>query len=109
MDRSEIVQALDGLGLSKAWLAKRIGEERQSVQRWLDEEEPDEPRDASVWERMTNVLTGLGKPRPPVPAELRQLGIDLAIAVMQKDEETAQRLAPKIIRELTRPYNPDLG
>lgn len=92
------------MNLTKSWLADQIGKGRAQVHRWLDPEKPIEPRDPGVWERMTNVILQMGRPRAPLAPELRQQIIDLGLAVLEEDFDVAKKIAPRIIREISRPY-----
>jgi hypothetical protein len=109
MARDEIVETLAALRLSKAWLATQIKESRQSVSNWLDIQNPTDPQDPTVWERMTSALMTMGKPKEVIPDDLREMGIEIALAVLSGDEDTARRLAPGLIRELSRPYGKHSG
>lgn len=102
--REEVLEALSTLGLTKAWLAARINESKQNVHNWLNPTNPTDPQDPTVWERMTEALVQMGKPRTLVPDEIRDMGIELGLAVLSGDDDTARRIAPQIIRELSRPY-----
>lgn len=106
--RGEILDALQSLGLTRAWLAARINESKQNVHNWLHPETPTEPQDPTVWQRMTDALVQMGRPKTAIPEDIKELGVELGLAVLSGDDETARRLAPQIIRELTRPY-PDPG
>lgn len=105
--RVEILKALDDLGLTRSWLATRIQESKQNVHNWLDTESPTEPQDPTVWQKMTDAIVSMGRPRIAVPEEIRQLGIDVGIAILEGDDETARQLAPRLIRELSAPYSSD--
>lgn len=104
MTRSEILDALTALRLKPSWLAVQIGTTRQNVYNWLDTANPTEPADPGMWERMTEAIAAMGKPKMQVPDDIRELGINLGIAVLAGDDDEARRIAPLIIRELSRPY-----
>lgn len=100
--RGEVIEALQTLGLTRAWLAARINESKQNVHNWLNPSNPTDPQDPTVWERMTDALIQMGKPKTAIPDDLREMGIELGLAVLSGDDETARRIAPEIIRQLSR-------
>lgn len=104
LSRAEIVAALNGAGLTVSWLARQIDESRQNVTSWLKDENPTVPNDATVWQKMSDALSSITHSRGGIPDDIRRAGIDLAIAVLTGDQETAQKLAPGLIRELSSPY-----
>lgn len=106
--RSQILATLDSLGLTKAWLASQIKESKQAVHKWLHPTDWSEPQDPTVWQRMTDVLERMvsGPSRPEaISPEVRQWSVDLSIAVLMGDDESAKAIAPQILRELTRTYS----
>lgn len=104
LSRGEIVAALDAAGLKVAWLANQIGESRQVVSSWLRDSTPSQPHDPTVWQRISDVVSQITQSRGGIPEDIRRNGIDLAIAVLTGDQETAIRVAPSLIRELSAPY-----
>lgn len=104
LSRAEIVAALESAGLKPAWLANQIGESRQVVSTWLRADNPAQPSDPTVWQKMSDALANITQSRGGIPEDIRRSGIDLAIAVLTGDSETAIRLAPGLIRELSAPY-----
>lgn len=101
--REQVIEALSDLGLTKAWLASQIKESKQAVHNWLNSEAPTEPQDPTVWERMTDVLTRMGRaPADMLTADLRQWAADISIATLTGDTQAALDIAPKILKELTR-------
>ncbi len=101
--RDQVIEALQDLNLTKSWLAGQIKESKQSVHNWLDSEAPTEPQDPTVWERMTEVLTRMGRaPADMLTADLKQWAADISIATLTGDTQAALDIAPKILRELTK-------
>lgn len=104
--RGEIIEALQTLGLTRAWLAARINESKQNVHNWLNPTAPTDPQDPTVWERMTEALIQMGKPKAAIPDDLRELGLELGLAVLSDDPDDAKearRMARELIRILGRP------
>lgn len=104
LSRGEIVAALERAGLKPAWLANQIGESRQVVSTWLRAENPAQPSDPTVWQKMSDVIAGITQSRGGIPEDIRRAGIDLAIAVLTGDNDAAIKIAPTLIRELSAPY-----
>ena len=76
--RRKIRELLKEQSRSQEWLARKIGESKQNVGNWLQEEAPTTPRRAEVFSRMLEALGAGDLDRVLIPAGFRAPMIRLA-------------------------------